>query len=176
MQPCAVNRTRVIFWDWFQISWCVCIACGCSGTQFWLQTHGWHCGAKDMRETNIKGWSELLCQEQTHWGLKKREQRRERPFKTGEQTRELLAIPKGNIKAANIIQKEAFAEWDHCWNTDSEYKGSVSVFEWKLCLKIYYLRLALSANWQVYLWILFPLLFLSLSLPPWTCDLWKLAD
>lgn len=79
-------------------------------------------------------------------GTQKREQRRERPFKTGEQTRELLAIPKGNIKAANIIQKEAFAEWDHCWNTDSEYKGSVSVFEWTLCLKIYYLRLALFAN------------------------------
>lgn len=62
-------------------------------------------------------------------GTQKREQRRERPFKTGEQTRELLAIAKGNIKAGSIIQKEAFAEWDHCWNADSEYKGSVSVVE-----------------------------------------------
>ncbi len=142
-------------------------------------------GSRHMGDTvEPRIWERLISKDDQscsvknrHTGdSKKREQRRERPFKTGEQTRELLAIPKGNIKAANIIQKEAFAEWDHCWNTDSEYKGSVSVFEWKLCLKIYYLRLALFANWQVYLWILFPLLFLSLSLPPWTCDLWKLAD
>lgn len=141
-----------------------------------LTWHGWHCGAEDMRESNIKEWSEL-CQEQTHWGLKKREQRRERPFKTGEQTRELLAIAKGNIKAGSIIQKEAFAEWDHCWNADSEYKGSVSVLEWVLCLRICYLQLALFANLvvstlQVYLNSLYSY-SLCLSLPGHvTCESW----
>jgi len=34
---------------------------------------------------------------------KKRAERRNAPFKTGEQTRELLAIAKGNIKAGSII-------------------------------------------------------------------------
>lgn len=52
-----------------------------------------------------------------------RELERERPFKTSEQTRELMAKGKGNIKAGNIIKKEAFAEWDQCWNADLEYKG-----------------------------------------------------
>lgn len=64
-----------------------------------------------------------------------RELETERPFKTSEQTRELMAKGKRNIKAGNIIKKQAFAEWDQCWNADLEYKGSASVFERALCLR-----------------------------------------